>query len=328
MNAARTAVLASTTAAAGAVAATLVVARTVAPATRRGIELVALTPAGLPAALVAAVAALVLMRRYRGVGGAALVIAFVLVAIHAWWLAPRFVGTVPAAAGPRLVVMVQNAEDTDTVALVSLAQEQDVDVLVLTDTTDEQVADLTISPLGRQLPHDTLADGRGSVVWSRFPIIADALVSEHGDSRVVALAVPGIGGVDLVAVHPTPPYVSDGERWRADWEDVLAKVRDTVGAGTGPVVVVGDLNATPDHWPLRSLGELGFRDAAEQLNTGMAATWPANGRLTRAGLAVPSLLPLDHVLTAGGLVAVHQVISGVAGGDHMGVVATLAPAAE
>ena len=46
-------------------------------------------------------------------------------------------------------------------------------------------------------------------------------------------------------------------------------------------LVVGDLNATPDHAPIRELADAGWRDAAELANEGWLPTWPAQ-RLTPA----------------------------------------------
>ena len=200
--------------------------------------------------------------------------------------------------------MVQNIEDGSPAEVVKLAEQQDVDVLVLTDATEQQVAAVGESALRRQLPHTTIGNGRGSVVWSRYPITADTLISEEGESRAVVLDVPGMAPLDVVAVHPAAPYVRDGSQWETDWEQVLARVANASDdAVTGPVVVVGDLNATSDHWPLRTLAGWGFRDSAEQLNMGLGATWPANGRQQRLGCGVPPLLALDHVLTSPDLVA-------------------------
>ena len=95
----------------------------------------------------------------------------------------------------------------------------------------------------------------------------------------------------------------------------------------GPVLVAGDFNATLDHAPVRSLEDLGLRDSAEQLDAGLALTWPANGSLSRFGISAPPFAALDHVMTADGLVAVDHVLTGAAGSDHLGVIATLVPAA-
>lgn len=118
-----------------AVSALLAVLRTTGTPGRRGIELVALTPVGLPLAGAGLVLAVVLASRSRRIalvaGGAALIIG----GLHAWWLAPLYVGASPAAsAGPELVVMTQNFEKGDAAALATLVRHHDVDVLVLTDS--------------------------------------------------------------------------------------------------------------------------------------------------------------------------------------------------
>ena len=312
-----------------AVAGALVAARVLAPSGRRGIEVVAFTPAGLPAALVGLVGALALVCRHRLLGRAVLVLAVTSIVVHAWWLAPRFAGDLPeaAAGAPALVVMVQNVENGTTSDVVAVAEEHHVDVLVVADTTDQQAAEIAGTSLARELPHTTLADGRGTVVWSRYPITSDERISELGESRMVSIDVPGPGQVRLVAAHPAPPYAEDGARWADDWEQVLDRVEQAHDdPAAGPVVVVGDLNATPDHWPLRTLAGWGFRDTAEQLNVGLAVTWPANGRESRLGISVPAFLSLDHVLTGPGMVAIDQEVTGAVGGDHLGVIATLARA--
>lgn len=280
-----------------AVATVLAVVRVQSPETQRGIELVAFTPSGLPAALLGLAGALVLLRTRRSrwrtatavVAAVTTLAAVGLVVLHAWWLGPQFVGVVPEAdtAGRGLVVMTQNFEEGDAGELAALVQRHAVDVLVLTDASDDQVAGLVATGVGATLPHSTLDQGRGSVVWSRFPIASDTHISEGGDSRVVELRVPGLGEVTVVAVHPKPPHDADGSRWQADWEQVIdllgESYGDTVG---GRVLLVGDLNATADHWPVRSLAAMGLRDVAEQLNAGPGTTWPANGR--RPGSGSPS----------------------------------------
>lgn len=316
----------------------LALARVVAPSSRRGVELVALAPAGLPLALVAVlalagtlgVARLAATRSTRTAGLVlALVPALALALLHGWWLAPRWTGSPAAADGPRMVVMAQNLEQGDPAALVDELARHRVDVLVLTDVGDEQVAGLVAAGVATTLPYSTLDDpgvgAAGTLVWSRWPITSDVLVSDGGDTRMVGLAVPGVGEVGLVAAHPTPPYQAGGRAWAADWARLVADVRATYGEQVeGPVVVAGDLNATLDHAPVRELERIGFRDAGEQVGAGLAPTWPAGGRQSRLGIAPPPFVALDHVLTAPGLVAVDQVLTGAAGSDHLGVVATLA----
>jgi hypothetical protein len=74
------------------------------PTQRRLIELATLTPWGLPAAAVALVVAAAWpgSRRTRA---AAVLAATCLVAVHAWWLAPLYVGQQPAGGPASLVVL-------------------------------------------------------------------------------------------------------------------------------------------------------------------------------------------------------------------------------
>ncbi|MET0789666.1 MAG: endonuclease/exonuclease/phosphatase family protein [Cellulomonas sp.] len=308
-----------------AVAALLAVLRAGEPGSRRDIEIVAFTPVGLLLALVGIVAAALLVRRLPALALVAGASAVVLAVLHAWWLAPLYVGTVPRAGdGPELVVLTQNFEDGDPRALGALARQNEVDVLVITDAPPEQAAAVG-AVVGSTLPFTTLGNGAGTVVWSRFPITSDTFISDGGESRRVTLHVPDSAPLDLVAVHPSPPYQEDGAKWIDDWHLIHDHLmRAYGGSADHPVLVVGDFNATRDHAPMRDLEEMGFRDAGEQLNQGLVATWPANWKQRRLGLPIPTLLGLDHVLTSGGLVPTEVLVSDAAGSDHRGVIATVA----
>lgn len=294
---------------------------------RREIELVSFTPLGLPLALVGLLAAGILGARHgRVVTVLAMVPSAALVVLHASWLAPLYVGSVPDAGdGSRLVVMTQNFESGDAGEVAALVEEHGVDVLVLTDAPPDQVEAITRTGVGIALRHTTLDDGTGSVVWSRYPITSSTFISDGGDSRVVTLDVPQLGELDLIALHPSPPYQEGGDTWVSDWSQVVDFVSDTYGATVeGNVVVAGDFNATGDHPPVRALHDMGLRDSAEQLNRGWLPTWPANGLERRAGVHVPLLLSLDHLLTSGALVPTELLVTDAAGGDHRAVIATLA----
>ena len=310
-----------------AVAALLAFARLDQHVRGREIELVSFTPLGLPLALVALLAAGLLALRHSRVAPLVMVACLALACLHAWWLAPLFVGAVPdAAPGDRLVVMTQNLEYGDADQVVAIVEEHEVDVLVLTDSPPGQVEAVQRAGLGIVLPHTTLRDGNGSVIWSRYPITSSTFISDGGESRLVTLDVPEFGELDVVALHPTPPYQENGEKWLEDWSRILDFFSDRYGASVnGNVLAVGDFNATLDHPPLRVLAERGLRDSAEQLNRGWSPTWPANGLERRAGRPIPTLLTLDHVLTSETLAPTELVVTGAAESDHRAVIVTLAP---
>ena len=77
---------------------------------------------------------------------------------------------------------------------------------------------------------------------------------------------------------------------------------------------------------MRRILGLGFTDAADQVGGGWSPTWPTGGHERRLGVAVPSFAPIDHVLTAPGLVVTSEKTFEVAGADHRAVLARVSGA--
>lgn len=294
------------------------------PTSRRLIELVALTPLGLPLAGVAvlAVAAWACPRRRRAT---ALVAAGGLLLLHAWWLAPLYAGARPEAGSTSsIVVLAQNFERGDPAALVGLVRDQGVDVLVLTDVDDARVSELLAAGVEEVLPHAAGVGDNGAVVLSNIPVRSTTLMYEESESRLVELEAPGLGMVTLAALHTAPPYRPDD--WRADHEQIrsaLARLRDDTHRA---ILLAGDLNATLAHAPVRRLLDLGFTDAAVQVNAGWSPTWPAGGHERRLGVTVPAFAAIDHVLTSPRLVVTGTGTAELTDADHLGVLATVSAA--
>ncbi|MET1134262.1 MAG: endonuclease/exonuclease/phosphatase family protein [Aeromicrobium sp.] len=294
------------------------------PTSRRLIELVSLTPLGVPVAGVAVLAtAWWAFRRRRRTP--ALLAAAGLLVLHAWWLAPLYAGARPGSpSSSSFVVLAQNFEYGDPAALVDLVREEGVDVLVLTDVDDARVSELLAAGVEQVLPHAAGVGDNGSVVLSRIPVRRTTLLYEESESRLVDLEAPGIGIVTLAALHTAPPYRPDD--WRADHEQIrtaLATLRDDTARA---IVLAGDLNATLAHAPVRRLLDLGFDDAAAQVNAGLSPTWPAGGHERRLGVAVPTFAAIDHVLTSPRLMVTAATTPELTNADHLGVLATVSGA--
>lgn len=303
----------------------LAVLRSTRPAAPRLVELVALTPFGLVLSCVAAGSAGLVCLMAGRRGAPLLVVSLALVGLHAWWLAPLYVGDAPEVAdGPRLVVMTQNIEYGDPRALVGMVAEAGADVLVVTEADREAIGALDAAGIHQHLPHVAGKESGATVVLSRFPVTHEDPVTDGGDSRLVTLVVPELGELRVLALHPSPPYHQG--QWSANWEAILALVRDDRHAIGERVIVAGDLNATRDHAPLRDLTALGFSGAADQVNAGWLPTWPANGWQRRLGAAVPPLVPIDQVLTSPDVVVTDVTVAEDVHGDHLAVVATVAMA--
>jgi endonuclease/exonuclease/phosphatase (EEP) superfamily protein YafD len=301
------------------------------PTRPRAIELVALTPVALPLAglcLLSVIGVLLLTgQRGRKVASGVAVLALLAIAMTGSWIAPLFVGDRPAAEGDgSLIIMAQNLEHGDAQTIAEAALNSGVDVLVVTEASAQSVLELQSGKLGRHLCYDVGLDQSGpsgTVAFSRFPLTELARISDGGDSRVVKVHSPTMGDVDVVALHPTPPYQEGA--WTADYERITTHLRNRYASSTSlvkqPVIIAGDFNATLDHMPLRGIQALGFSDAVDQLNLGFQPTWPAPGSVQRAGFSVPPFVQIDHILTSSALVVVKLASLHPGGTDHLGVLA-------
>jgi len=260
---------------------------------------------------------------WRAIARPLAVVALAGLLLHAFWASGPYVGTPAAEAGGHpLSVMTSNLRvgQADTARVVEVAVAQDVDVLVLEEVTPEALSGLEAAGLSQALEHHTggpATGAAGTMVFSRYPLrhvhrLGTAFGSYSADLRLPT------GTLRLLAVHPRPP-VGEATAWRTD----QGVVRHAARASSRRTVIVGDLNATMDHVPLRTLVGLGFEDAATQADSRWQPTWPAAGQVTRLGVAVPSLVPIDHVFVSKGVRAVATKTVTIQGTDHRALLARL-----
>ena len=93
-------------------------------------------------------------------------------------------------------------------------------------------------------------------------------------------------------------------------------------AGTQPVIVLGDLNATPWSQPFgRLLREGGLIDSTQGF--GMQPTWRTRYGPLSGVLAWPMRIPIDHCLHSPGLMATAREIGPACGSNHFPLLITL-----
>ena len=114
----------------------------------------------------------------------------------------------------------------------------------------------------------------------------------------------------LVDTHYTAAF---GQASRLAHSEALA--RDIGARGLRRAVVVGDLNATPDSPPVRTLLELGLADAVEEAGLASASTAPT----------VHPVVRIDYVLHSPDLEASDVSIGHSTASDHLSVAATIRP---
>jgi endonuclease/exonuclease/phosphatase (EEP) superfamily protein YafD len=285
------------------------------------IRLVSFTPVGvvLWGLLVFLLSSRAALRRdHRPLRVGAVVVAGLALFCHLLWVGPQFVGANPAPAAGAEPITVMNANlfegRADAAQVAATVRREGVDVLVLEEITPDFLADLDAAGIADVLPNragGTDPFVAGTMVLSGLSLGKPALLDTEFQSYRMS-----VGDLTLLAVHPTAPVLPDA--WRAD-HDVIRDEADRSHAD----LIVGDMNATPDHDVMRKLDGLGFRDAGELANEGPQPTWPAN----HLGVApfLPPVIRIDHVLVADTLASLGTRTVDVDGTDHLALIAEVAP---
>jgi len=224
-------------------------------------------------------------------------------------------GPVPAAGeGVRMSAMLLDADGgrADAPSVVAAVARQPVALLVVTGATGPLAHDLPEAGLDpRLVPRWASAPGlaAGTVVWSRYPVTGVEPLA--GVSTPAVRLVLETGRRPLTVVVGTASTATGTARWRADLAGLGA-----AASGSGPVALLGDLDATPQQVAFRRLTGSGLADAADALGRGARPTWPSWSPLP--------FLAVDHVLVGGGVGVRSATTLPVAGTAHRALITSLA----
>lgn len=283
-----------------------------APASNRGLLAVAALSPYLMLGAPLAVLVFALSRHWTLVSVAAVLTVAVL-AVHL----PRYVGSPDPGSGTTLRFVTANLllGGAEPAAVADLAEEH-ADIVAVQELTPGLAA--VLGPvLAKEFPYSALRPrerAAGVGLWSRFPIIGSGSDESFARGFVYArIQVPDTDFETTVVSTHMPPPPSAFDSWRADIMK-LGPVLRALAAG-GPVIVGGDLNATPDIREFRQLLTGGYRDGAAQAGAGSTRTHPSH-------LMIPPLLAVDHILTRDATVTSLRTVE-VAGSDHLGLAATV-----
>lgn len=207
--------------------------------------------------------------------------------------------------------------EADAVAIVSLVEQQGVDILSVSEITPEAQAALAAAGLEELMPYSEVAAEpgiTGTGLWSRLPI-SEPYELDGFLSRQIGATVEGPNGsFTMLAVHPRAPGSRNHDDWAAELETLKVALADV----SGPVVVAGDFNTTRDHRVFRDIEALGYDNAADEAGSGFAPTF-------RQGNEMPPLVVIDHVLERHtGMSASRTQTVVIPGGDHRALVVTYA----
>lgn len=284
-------------------------------------EVVLVAAAASPYLIPAGVAAMVLFglsRRWVLTIAAALLCAVVLVVLLPRYLGPEKTSVLSTTV--RVLSANLGLGQADPRAVVALAGES-ADVLVVQEMTPQIATAMSAAGLDAVFPHrviDPRPMAAGVGVWSRHPIVSSAAVSGYQMPMLSAqIRMPGVRfDTTVLAVHLAAPWVQPLRWFRGDIEQLPTTLRAAArNAGSGAVIVAGDLNATYDMRPFRRLLDEGFRDAAEQAGAGLTRSYPR--RPWR-----PAVVGIDHVLVHNCSATAAQTVT-VPGSDHRGLLTVI-----
>lgn len=120
--------------------------------------------------------------------------------------------------------------------------------------------------------------------------------------------------LNLVLVHPPTPQV---EARFIERNQELSLIASEIKGLTGPTVLVGDFNCGPWSKSFAELLKSGLKDSEQGF--GPQPSWPARiGRVVEK-VAIPPLVPIDHVLVSDDIRVVSRSSGPAIGADHLPV---------
>ena len=213
----------------------------------------------------------------------------------------------------RCVLFNVNTANVRHADVAAFLQRSDADVIMLLETDD-----IWLSAMREALdeyPYFAAAprnDNFGIGLFSKLPIVGgiEAMGAASLPAVRAGLTIDGCE-LTLVGVHAVPPKSAKNAALRNDLFDSLA---GWVPRLDGPVVLLGDLNATPwSPYFHDLLARTGLSDGRRGF--GIKATWPS--------FLGPLGIPIDHCLVSDGVIVEDFQLGPSAGSDHRAVVVDL-----
>ena len=211
----------------------------------------------------------------------------------------------------RSLLMNVNTESGVPGKVAQTIKQLDPDFLALEEVNDQWLSTLSATlaayPYSRTMPRE---DNFGIAIYSKYPVVRGE-IRQVGKadipSAIAELQLPD-GLLTVIATHPLPPGGRENARLR---DDHLARLPELVKQANSPVLMLGDLNATPwcSHFK-RLLREAGLRDSSQ--GRGVLGTWPTYFPVF--------LIPIDHCLHTAGIHVTSRATRPNVGSDHYPVV--------
>ncbi|MFQ5553800.1 MAG: endonuclease/exonuclease/phosphatase family protein [Acidimicrobiia bacterium] len=254
----------------------------------------------------------------RGVG-----LLFVTIGlVNAALIVPLYFGSPAEAHGTETLSMVSlnvSASSRTMDGVLEWVEESGADLVFLLESDEAWEAEVASGAPGYTVQSELPGDRRsGITVLARDGVTTETMRLGSAHDPVIR-ARSTLGGEPLViyALRSRSATSRDGTEMR---NTLLEDLADRVEAETDPVVVIGDLSATPWSAAFRALQEDG--DLINSLDGyGLQPSWPAN---LPFGLSIP----IDHMLHSDGLTTTQRGLGPARGPDRKPLMVTVARAAS
>jgi len=250
--------------------------------------------------------------RMRGYVDAAALAALV----HLIWITPDLCGSprpIPSDGTPiRVLALNVHTESSSFAQVRQLIADVRPDVIGLVEVDRrwlDAIAPAVAGYVGRL--EQPRGDNFGVALYARQPLDGSIEQLASPLPSVVASVTVGDARLGILLIHPPPP-INEAAL------DAQVKELDGVAERTrqlpGPVVIMGDFNATPWSRPFRRvLARSGLCDS--RAGFGIGASFPAAAAIVR--------IPIDHVLASCTIGVRDRYIERDVGSDHLPVVIDL-----
>jgi len=235
-------------------------------------------------------------------------------------IAPFFLPFTPTASASngrlRAVSLNIHSQDPDYNAVIDYLQEYQPDLVMVTEAepTLMTVLDEAVGEMYPYVYDESMPGTMGLALLSRQPFLAVETVplSDTRRRRLIKATIEWQGAaITVFGAHPLPPLNS---RWAASRNHELELIQGLIAEETGPLILLGDFNASPWAYPMRELvAATELRHAA--LGFGLRPTW----YLERVVFGAP----LDHIYVSPEVTVLSYKIGGDIGSDHTPVMADL-----
>ena len=239
-------------------------------------------------------------------------VAFILLAcLNYAFVLPLYFGKPPVATEQpvRVMQMNLNAANGNAEQVLKAIQSANPDLLLLEEVTPKWAAKLSVLAYPYHVA-DVREGCFGILFLSKVPLSRTNVVFIGGAGVPTITADVHLpqGEISLIGTHPLPPISSEYSNHR---NAQLTELSSLVRKQKNPVLLIGDLNASPWSYSFRRLlKDSGLKNSMKHF--GFQPSWPSQNRLLR--------IPIDHMLHSPEILIHNRAVGSDVGSDHFPVI--------